>query len=367
MSGYKTIFEELVSAYSRRFNKSVSTDVIANTLGFPVDVLTDADEVLFVRHVFDYLKSKATDFIVKGVEIPYINSCSDIDGSDNDGDIRACYEFGDPEFFQKYQNPTLISHLKKLPDMNIDNWRVWINSSPSTFESKRVRCGYVIRFASDPLLRDLNVEDGVACKAILDGLVGEYDSGKIKDVGVKTTEKKLSEQALIDQWFKEPLRPPKSNFELFGKYIPIRRSMDTSFFWIFDTLKEYEEFEFEDGKPINAFVKSENAFYFGRFKNVEKIGVQKFDIFEIRGFCPSETHFDLGLDYLYKLQTGTRLIKNLNPTSQFAFWNTKLSNNSFRHHLETVVAPKLSKTVLIQLQRWLCHSAMTAQKYYRNE
>jgi len=347
----ESIISEIQKAFSVKFGRDVDRRALEQVCGLFTPI-ANCEEITFVRNIFSFLQIKA-----KAEPEP-----EPIVVSEGVGRYSFLGEEWKNQVLGGEPNSTLKSHLRYLPDGDITRWDEWVDASPNTFESRRVRLQYVLKWADKT--EGLEVEDKAIASDMLANLKVQYADGKVENIGVKTTEKKLAEQGIIQKWFSEPVRPPRSAFEVFGKYLPIRRSMDTSFFFVFDDMKAYEAFDLGDGKPINAFVKDCRKFFFGRFKNVEAIGAQEFDADAVRQIAPSPSHFDEGIKWLMDRPNGFRFTKVLNPTSQFSHWNPGLSNNSFRHFMESVVAKKLPKQTLILMQTWLCHSANVSQKYY---
>jgi hypothetical protein len=421
----QSIISELRLAFGARFGRHVSDEAIKVACGL-IEVISDKAEVDFLNNVFEYLKIKSESAAAAAVQneadrkeaigvngppseecssssSPYMPpECEEVetvvdDSGDEVEDVVAeekiKYVFMSPEWCSKTfgdsnnggkPNATLTSHLKGFCLLDegkggtsdgsgghyyydISQWDGWINAHPNSYESRRVRLGYIIKWAADGYTKNLDIEDKRMAEKMLADLVASYKNGEVESIGVKTADKKKEEQDIINDWFmNQPLRPPRSAFEIFGKYIPVRRGMDTSFFFVFDTMADYNCFNLGDGMPINAFVKDVQKFFFGRFKNVATMGPQEFACEEVRSFCPSTSHFEEGINWMMKQPNGFRFTKVINPTSQFRHWNAGLCNNSFRHHLETVVAKKLGKSAVLKLHRWLCHSPTTALMYYRD-
>lgn len=262
------------------------------------------------------------------------------------------------------KDKTLASHLKQYN--KDDGWMQWVQANPSTFESKRVRLQYIIKWADTEKSSELFSEDKRLAETLLTNLKDDYSKGKIENVGVKTSDKKTSESAQITELLSATPPPMiKSVYKLFGEFLPVRRMGDISNFFVFDTMDEYES-HVAESSPLNAFIKETGDFKFNDFKNVSVYKPQTFTSDEVRSIALCPVRFEDGISYLRRCTSGKRLINTSNSTAQYSYHNNKLTVNAYRHFSETVLAPKLSKEKQILLRTWLCHSASTASLYYQD-
>lgn len=366
------------SAFKTKFGRDVSSMAIAVACGIEKDLITNYHEIEFCKTAYKYYQAKLEfECYLKVPESPaatetFVFPEIVADGEEELSDLEEVVEThrcGTQPWFdaigRRSDDKALMSELLKIPDCDITKWREWVEAEPATTASKRCRLQYIVKWANEGKTMNLYAEiDGKHAKVMLDKINLDLKMGHISaDVGKKTQVEKLETQSGIsEKVYAEGVKLPAINpWNLFGLYLPSRRTHDATNFMIFETPDQLPS----EDVPVNGWIRSTQSFYFADFKNVGAFGRQTISVADVLEIAPCKERVTVAVNWLQSLAVGSRLIDNCkNPTMYFKRNNLGFTANDFRHYLESVTSRDLTREQKSKLNYWLCHSPGTASAFY---
>ena len=353
---------------SLKYGRQICEEQIRVSLGLSPPPL-EGEELAFVRGAYEVLglleggtpRPAAVEVVEseEGESTPVVAAVVDLDDE--------LHEFKSHDWFAKVAERSsddlaLLSEVNRVPDGDIRRWREWVCGAPGTFNSRRQRLSYVRKWSRDNKTVGLTPLDFDEASASLSALETSLKRGEVESTGIQSAAGKAKLLLDVRACIASPLSGSDiSGYHIFGRLLPPRRTGDLTVFKIVDTPALGSD------SSCNYFIKSNQTFVFNAYKNSDAYGVQVFTASEVEPLCVDSARFRAGLDWLNSRASGSDLLdRKSNPSFQFKALNKGLTVNCFRHYFETEISKTLDKARRALLNYWLCHSAATAEVFYRD-